>query len=99
MSDDAAGRAFVTDGTNVLAFPADRPRAPGAKRLLGDIVIAYETMAREAQADRKACTDHLAHLATHGFLHLLGYDHHRAAERRAMWKWQEEIFEVLSSQL
>jgi len=59
--------------TNVLAFPTD-PQA-GSHRLLGDIVIAYETLAREARAERKPFDHHLAHLAVHGFLHLCGYDH------------------------
>jgi probable rRNA maturation factor len=50
---------------------------------LGDIAIAYETVAREAAAERKPVADHVAHLAIHGFLHLLGYDHQdeREAER------------------
>ena len=60
--------------TNVLSFPAS---AGGlAERThLGDIVIAFETLAREAAAENKPFDHHLAHLAIHGFLHLLGYDH------------------------
>jgi probable rRNA maturation factor len=42
---------------------------------LGDIAIAYETTAREAETEEKPFDHHLAHLAVHGFLHLLGYDH------------------------
>lgn len=61
--------------TNVLSFPAastaDLPKAP----MLGDIVVAFETVEREAQADGKTFPDHLTHLVVHGFLHLLGYDH------------------------
>jgi len=66
--------------TNVLSFPAAE-LPPGAPVLLGDIVIAYETTAREAAAEDKPFMHHLAHLAVHGFLHLLGYDH--AAEEAA----------------
>jgi probable rRNA maturation factor len=51
-----------------------QPAAMGPP-LLGDIVIAYETVAREAQGEGKRFADHLAHLTVHGFLHLLGYDH------------------------
>jgi probable rRNA maturation factor len=67
--------------TNVLSFPTPEPRR-GAAHHLGDIVIAYETTAREARDERKPFDHHLAHLALHGFLHLLGYDHesHRQAE-------------------
>jgi probable rRNA maturation factor len=43
--------------------------------LLGDIVIAYETLEREAAGEGKDFLHHLAHLAVHGFLHLMGYDH------------------------
>jgi probable rRNA maturation factor len=52
--------------------------------LLGDIVIAYETTEREARAERKPFAHHLAHLAVHGFLHLVGYDHAGDREAEAM---------------
>jgi probable rRNA maturation factor len=52
------------------------PRAvPDGHCCLGDIVIAYETAAREAKAEHKSLRHHVAHLAIHGFLHLVGYDH------------------------
>jgi len=59
-------------------------RAGGAPALLGDIVIAYETTEREARAERKPFAHHLAHLAVHGFLHLVGYDHEADDEANAM---------------
>jgi probable rRNA maturation factor len=58
--------------------------AGGAPRLLGDIVIAYETTEREARAERKPFAHHLTHLAVHGFLHLVGYDHVADDEAQAM---------------
>jgi probable rRNA maturation factor len=71
--------------TNVLSFPAKEPCAGfGAPRLMGDIVIAYETTMREAKADGKPFGHHLAHLAVHGFLHLAGYDHEADAEAETM---------------
>ncbi len=51
---------------------------------LGDIVIAYQTTAREADAQGKPFAHHLAHLAVHGFLHLLGYDHQADTEAEVM---------------
>jgi probable rRNA maturation factor len=83
LSDDAAIRLLNRDWrgvdkpTNVLAFPAPAAPAGGlpAPVHLGDIVIAFETTAREAVDEAKPFADHLAHLAIHGFLHLLGYDH------------------------
>jgi probable rRNA maturation factor len=85
--------------TNVLSFPAvqksaaARSRARSGKpaaettiapRQLGDVVIAFETTAREAAADHKRFDHHLVHLAVHGFLHLLGYDHATARDADRM---------------
>jgi len=71
--------------TNVLSFPADAGKADrGRPHLLGDIVIAYETAEREARIQRKPFAQHLAHLAVHGFLHLVGYDHKSGDEAHAM---------------
>jgi probable rRNA maturation factor len=71
--------------TNVLSFPANSGTADrGRPRLLGDIVIAYETAEREACRQRKPFAQHLAHLAVHGFLHLIGYDHKSGDEAHAM---------------
>jgi probable rRNA maturation factor len=80
--------------TNVLSFPAPEPvykPRRGAPRHLGDIVIAYETTAAEARAERKPFDHHLAHLAAHGFLHLLGYDHESHAQAEAMERRERRI--------
>jgi probable rRNA maturation factor len=61
--------------TNVLSFPAPVSVANPDLHSLGDIAIAYETVAREADAEGKPFTQHLAHLAVHGFLHLVGFGH------------------------
>jgi probable rRNA maturation factor len=68
--------------TNVLSFPGIRHRRGPVH--LGDIVIAYQTTAREAKAEGKPFRDHLAHLVVHGFLHLAGYDHIADKEAEAM---------------
>ncbi|CAH1662619.1 Endoribonuclease YbeY [Hyphomicrobiales bacterium] len=70
--------------TNVLSFPAAPPERIAASPLLGDIVIAYETVEREAQAEGKDIADHLRHLVIHGLLHLLGEDHETEAEAHRM---------------
>ena len=54
--------------TNVLSFP-------GSAAYLGDIALAYDTIAREARDQGKSFAAHAAHLAAHGVLHLLGHDH------------------------
>ena len=69
--------------TNVLSFPGNPLEAEdleqaariGEPLLLGDIVMARETLLREAEEQRKRLTDHMAHLLVHGVLHLAGFDH------------------------
>jgi len=62
--------------TNVLAFPCDEAAAERpAGGLLGDVVVAYQTAAREAREEAIPLDHHLAHLIVHGVLHLLGFDH------------------------
>jgi probable rRNA maturation factor len=55
--------------TNVLSFPAQDTG------FLGDVALARETLAREADEQGKQQRDHALHLLVHGILHLLGYDH------------------------
>jgi probable rRNA maturation factor len=64
--------------TNVLSFPA------AGGDYLGDVAIAYGVTAREAKESGKSIHDHTLHLAVHGVLHLLGYDHESAREARIM---------------
>lgn len=70
--------------TNVLSFPATFPAIPGEPRQLGDIAVAYETVAREAVAEGKSVADHAAHLIVHGVLHLLGQDHGNDSDAETM---------------
>jgi probable rRNA maturation factor len=70
--------------TNVLSFPAKAAAGEDAPPFLGDIAIAYETTRREAAAEGKRFADHVAHLAIHGFLHLLGHDHAADSEAETM---------------
>jgi len=85
--------------TNVLSFPALQPtgpRGPGdAPRMLGDIAIAYETTRREADEQQKPFDHHLSHLAVHGFLHLVGYDHEKDQEAETMEELEREILSQL----
>ena len=78
--------------TNVLSFPpAPNAGLAGGVKSLGDIAIGYETCAREAEAEGKPFADHLAHLAVHGFLHLLGYDHDTDAAAEQMERLERVI--------
>jgi probable rRNA maturation factor len=90
LTDDSAIRTLnrdwrgIDEATNVLSFPAKTAQATGAPPLLGDIIIAFETSAREAARENKPLVHHLAHLAVHGFLHLAGHDHEAEADAEAM---------------
>jgi probable rRNA maturation factor len=90
LTDDAHIRRVNRDwrgfdkATNVLSFPAAPPERIEASPLLGDIVLAFETIAREAEAEGKTLPDHLRHLVIHGLLHLLGEDHETEAEASRM---------------
>ncbi len=107
LTDDSEIRALnrqwrkLDAPTNVLSFPARKvagaatPAAAAGRRtpfrLLGDIVIAYETVAREAAAERKSFDHHLVHLAVHGFLHLLGHDHATGRDAAKMERLETAI--------
>ena len=81
--------------TNVLSFPGPAT-GPGMPRMLGDIVVAYETTAQEARAQGIPFDHHLGHLVVHGFLHLLGYDHQSDAEADKMEGLEREILKRLA---
>jgi len=72
--------------TNVLSFPppALPARVRAAVRPLGDLVICPRVLRGEARAQAKTLRAHWAHLVVHGTLHLIGYDHQRAADARRM---------------
>ena len=101
LSDDSAIRQLnrlwrgIDAATNVLSFPTKRSGQDEPSHI-GDIVLAYETIAREARAERKPFAHHLAHLAVHGFLHLVGYDHERDNEAEAMEQAERGILQRLS---
>lgn len=101
FTDDAEQRGLNRDyrhkdsATNVLSFPnmddAAVAAPEGLPRLLGDVVLARETIAREADAQGKSFADHTTHLLVHGILHLLGYDHLEAAGAAEMEALEVEI--------
>jgi len=99
LTDDSAMRLLnrnwrgIDAATNVLSFPTTDA---GGKTHLGDIVLAFETIAREARAEHKPFAHHVAHLAVHGFLHLVGYDHERDKDAAAMEQAEREILRRLA---
>ena len=87
------GRDYAT---NVLRFPAEIAegvKLPKGVRmpLLGDIVLCAPVVAREAREQKKALSEHYAHLTVHGTLHLLGWDHQDAREADCMEALEREI--------
>src|SRR5205807_10294588 len=96
IDDEAAIRELnrrwrgIDKPTNVLSFPV-AAAASMAPKHLGDIAISYEPALREAEAEARPFPHHLAHLAVHGFLHLLGYDHQSDAAAEEMEALERKI--------
>ncbi|ATP11859.1 endoribonuclease YbeY [Bartonella henselae] len=83
--------------TNVLSFPAFPLKvgdSPGP--MLGDIIIARETVVLEAENEAKSFQDHLTHMIVHGILHLLGYNHETNEEASHMEELERKILQKLS---
>lgn len=105
LTDDAGIRTLnlnwrgIDKPTNVLSFPALQPTGPAgpddAPRMLGDIAIAYQTTRKEADDEQKPFDHHLSHLAVHGFLHLIGYDHEKDDDAEAMEALEQQILAQL----
>jgi probable rRNA maturation factor len=99
LTDDSAIRALNRDwrgidaATNVLSFPAEDTHGD---RHLGDIVLAFETIAREAHVERKPFAEHVVHLVVHGYLHLVGFDHERDRDATTMENVEREILRQLA---
>jgi probable rRNA maturation factor len=86
--------------TNVLSFPSETLKIGEYSHLprlviLGDIVLAYRTIAREAKEQQKPIKSHLAHMVVHSVLHLLGYDHEKEAEAQQMESMEINILQQL----
>jgi probable rRNA maturation factor len=102
LTDDSAIRSLnrnwrgIDKPTNVLSFPASGPDIGEGTRLLGDIVIAFETLERECADENRDFLHHLAHLTVHGFLHLNGYDHQTDAQAEAMERLERKIMARLN---
>jgi probable rRNA maturation factor len=73
--------------TNVLSFPA----APNPENYLGDVAIALGVARKEAGTQGKSLSDHATHLAVHGVLHLVGFDHVHEREARRMERLEAAI--------
>jgi probable rRNA maturation factor len=111
LADDATLRALnsrwrgIDKPTNVLSFPSAPPasvdavdsRAQRPRLQLGDIALAYETLAREAADLGVPLADHYRHLVAHGFLHLIGYDHETDAEAERMEALETRILARLGA--
>lgn len=103
FTDDRAVRSLNAEWrgkdrpTNVLSFPAGMIRERGVwPPLLGDIVIAWETVAAEAQAEGKPFDHHLRHLVVHGLAHLVGYDHEQEDEAEEMEALERRVLARLA---
>ncbi len=105
LADDAVIQGLNRDWrgkdapTNVLSFASlddeDAPLVPGAPLLLGDVILAWETVAREAAEQDKPLADHFSHLMIHGILHLVGFDHEDDADADEMETLESTLLAAL----
>ena len=77
--------------TDVLSFPMDMPEEPGEAVTLGDIVISPVVAAAQAISQGHSTEHEIYILATHGLLHIIGYDHADTADEKIMFELQEKI--------
>lgn len=101
LTDDAAVRALNAAwrgkdmATNVLSFPAAEGARLATSPMIGDIAVAFETCQREAQAEGKSLGDHAVHLAVHGALHLVGFDHEADEDAERMERLERQVLASL----
>ena len=99
FTDDAAIRVLnerwreKDKATNVLSFAQAGPGREAG--MLGDIVLAQETVAREAALEGKQLNHHIAHMIVHGFLHLLGYDHQIDKDAESMEDLERKTLKLI----
>jgi probable rRNA maturation factor len=101
LSDDAHVKSVnqewrsIDKPTNVLSFPSVEPQKLARAPFIGDIIIAYETVQREAETEGKDFADHFTHLVVHGFLHLIGFDHQTDEDAKRMESLETQILAEL----
>jgi len=96
--------SFAQDGPGLIprvpGFAPSNGSKPGAlgskARMLGDIVLAQETVAREAALEGKLLNHHIAHMIVHGFLNLLGYDHQNDKDAQRMEDLERKALKVIA---
>ena len=88
----------VKGPTNVLSFPtalSEIDYGSAVPRLLGDIVVSFDTVVSEAEVASITIQSHLAHMLVHGALHLFGFDHQLREEARVMERLEIQSLEIL----
>jgi probable rRNA maturation factor len=81
--------------TNVLSFPNEESFSKNSC-YLGDIILAYETLKKEANEGNILFSSHMSHLLVHGILHLKGYSHKNKSEERIMQTEEIRILKILN---
>jgi probable rRNA maturation factor len=101
LGDDALSRRLNREyrgedkPTNVLSFAMGNEATTGSPQLAGDVVIALETLIKEAKLQHKTPEEHLGHLVVHGVLHLAGFDHREDSAASEMEQLEIAVLESL----
>lgn len=86
-----AGEDHATDVLSFSQIEGESPPGTASAKLLGDVVISIETARRQAQAGGRTLGQELFHLAVHGLVHLLGYDHATPRQEKQMFGYEAEL--------
>ena len=81
--------------TDVLSFPAAEAPGQPSERFLGDVALGFETCAEDARQLNRNFPQHVAHLAVHGFLHLLGYGHETKKKEQIMIQKEQHYLSLI----
>ena len=84
----------VQNPTDVLSFEAGIIDPENGKTILGDIIICYPFVSRQAKTLKNDIEDEIRLMVIHGLLHLLGYDHHDEKSKQIMWEKQDQILKA-----
>ena len=84
--------------TNVLSFPNNNIITDSnfQKHYLGDIILGYQTLKKEASYGKLVFINHMSHLLIHGILHLKGYSHNNRINEKVMQDEEIRILKILN---
>ncbi|MEO6908192.1 MAG: rRNA maturation RNase YbeY, partial [Abditibacteriaceae bacterium] len=91
LNNQYRGKDTSTDVLSFAQLEGESTFGAGDQILLGDIIISLPTALKQAKMEGHPLPEEMAFLTVHATLHLLGYDHGNAADKKLMWEQQNAI--------